>query len=381
MTEKSSPLLHKVLAIADSYLEPIVALTTRLNEISAPSNDEFQRSKVLQTIYTDMGYGDVRVDEIGNVTARIPGKDRSKSLLVAAHIDTVFPHGTDLTVTRTEKTLHGPGIGDNTVAVATVAQLKKAFEELGEVPAIDIVITGNVGEEGLGDLRGMKAVVAATTDIVGAIAVEGHALGSVTHEAVGSRRYLVTVTGKGGHSWGAAGTPSAIHHLARLIARIDELPLASNPKTSFNAGTFNGGVSVNTIAPKAEALLDMRSVSAESLEAFVVQVDEILASPTPDGIEVHVETVGDRPAGSQPADGVLVQIADQSLVDLGLSPQHRAGSTDANVPIALGIPGICIGVTNGDNVHREDEFINLDPIPTGVAHLVTVILQSAKALA
>lgn len=377
----SSSLLHQSLAIANAYLEPIVQLTTHLTGISAPSNDEWDRSHALHVILTDMGFDDVTLDDIGNVTGRIPGKDRSKTLLVAAHIDTVFPREVDLTVRRVDTTLHGPGVGDNTVAVATIAQFKRAFDELGLIPAVDIVVTGNVGEEGLGDLRGMKAVVASLPDIVGAIAVEGQSLGGVTHEAVGSRRYLVTVTGPGGHSWGAAGTPSAVHHLTRLIATIDDVPLTKDPKTSFNAGTFHGGVSVNTISPKAEALMDMRSVSAESLDALVAQVDAILAGPTPEGISVHVETVGDRPAGSQPADGVLVQIADQVLADLGIKPRHLPGSTDANVPIALGIPAICIGVTNGDNLHREDEYINLQPIPTGFAHLITVILQAADALA
>lgn len=381
MAANPSTLLHQSLAIADDYLEPIVELTTHLAGIAAPSNDEFDRSRALYAIYGDMGYQDVNIDDIGNVTARIPGRDRGKALLVAAHIDTVFPRDVDLTVTRDETKLHGAGIGDNTVAVATVAHFRAAFEQLGVIPAIDIVITGNVGEEGLGDLKGMKAVVAAVPNLVGAIAVEGHSLGSVTHEAVGSRRYLVTVTGPGGHSWGAAGTPSAVHHLARLVAKMDDIDLPADPKTSFNAGTFRGGISVNTISPVAEALLDMRSVSSETLEELVNQVDAILASPTPEGIEVSVVTVGDRPAGSQPADGVLVQIADRVLADLGITARHSPGSTDANVPIALGIPAICIGVTNGDNVHRADEYINTAPIPTGFAHLVTVILQSAEALA
>jgi acetylornithine deacetylase/succinyl-diaminopimelate desuccinylase-like protein len=366
--------------IADAYLEPIVELTSQLTAIPAPSNDELERSAALQEILQALGHSEIMVDEIGNVTARIPGKDRSKTLLVAAHIDTVFPREVDLTVRREGSTLHAPGVGDNTVAVATVAHLRKAFEELGETPACDIVITGNVGEEGLGDLRGMNAVVESLPDIVGAIAVEGQSLGTVVHDAVGSKRYLVTVTGPGGHSWGAAGTPSAVHHLARLIARMDEIPLSDHPKTSFNTGTFHGGISVNTISPEAHALLDMRSVSAESLRELVDHVDGILASPAPAGIRVVVEIVGDRPAGSQPEDGVLVRIADQVLIDLGIQPRHRASSTDANVPIARGIPSICIGVTNGDNIHREDEYINLQPISTGFAQLITVILQSAEAL-
>ncbi|MCO5219505.1 MAG: M20/M25/M40 family metallo-hydrolase [Thermomicrobiales bacterium] len=374
-------LLQRALAITDSYVEPIIELTTKLTQVSAPSNDEGARAEVLRAELESRGYERVHVDEIADVTARIPGKDRSRSLLIAAHIDTVFPHGTDLTVTRETDTLHAPGVGDNTVAVATVAHLKQVLEELGEVPAIDLVITGNVGEEGLGDLRGMKAVVSATEDIVGAIAVEGQALGSVTYEAVGSKRYRVTVTGKGGHSWGQAGTPSAIHHLARLIARMDEIPLLTEPKTSFNAGVVNGGISVNTIAPEATAILDMRSTSAEALAALVTQVDAVLDSPCPEGIAVQVEVVGDRPAGSQSADMPLKMIADEVLAELGLSVRHEPGSTDANVPIARGIPSICIGVTTGNYAHREDEYINLGPISMGFAHLITVILKSAEALA
>lgn len=377
----SPNLLQRALAITDSYVEPIIELTTKLTQVSAPSNDEGARAEVLRAELESRGYERVHVDEIADVTARIPGKDRSKALLIAAHIDTVFPHGTDLTVTREADTLHAPGVGDNTVAVATVAHLKQVFEELGEVPEIDLVITGNIGEEGLGDLRGMKAVVSATEDIVGAIAVEGQALGSVTYEAVGSKRYRVTVTGKGGHSWGQAGTPSAIHHLARLIARMDEIPLLTEPKTSFNAGVVSGGISVNTIAPEATAILDMRSTSAEALAALVAQVDAVLDSPRPEGIAVQVEVVGDRPAGSQSADMPLKVIADEVLAELGLSVRHEPGSTDANVPIARGIPAICIGVTTGNYAHREDEYINLDPISTGFAHLITVILKSAEALA
>lgn len=382
MSSKYSPLLQRSLAIADSYLEPIVELTTELTGVSAPSNDEGDRAQVLRQVLETKGYSDVTLDEIFNVTGRIAGKDRSKCLLIAAHTDTVFPRDVDLTVTRKDDTLHGPGVGDNTVAVATVAMLKQAFEELSEEPAIDIVITGNVGEEGLGDLRGMKAVCAALPDMVGAIAVEGHALGSVTHDAVGSRRYRVTVTGAGGHSWGQAGTPSAIHHLARMIAAMDDIPLTKAPKTSFNAGIVQGGISVNTIAPEAVAVLDMRSTSAEALEALVAEVDTVLQMPRPEGIDVQVEVVGDRPAGSQPADGVLVQIADGVLTELGHTTiRHEPGSTDANVPIALGIPAVCIGVTTGGYAHREDEYINISPIPNGFAHLVTVILTSAEALA
>lgn len=373
--------LKNARAVSGEYYQPILDLTRELTAISSPTFQEADRAKRVADVLADAGLDAVMLDDISNVTARIPGKDRSKAVLVAAHTDTVFPHGTDLTITEQNGKLHAPGIGDNTIAVAAVAHLKAAFERLGEQPAIDLILTGNVGEEGLGDLRGMRAVMDANPDIVGAIAVEGMALGSVTYEAVGSKRYKVTVKGPGGHSWIDAGQPSAIQHLCDLIAQMGQIELSDNPKTTFNAGIFHGGVSVNTIAPEAHAVLDMRSTSAESLGDLVKQIDEIIAGPKPDGISVACETVGDRPAGAQPIESPLVQIARHVLLELGIDPKSRPGSTDANVPIARGIPAICIGLTTGSNAHREDEYIDLAPVADGFAHLITVILEAAEMLA
>jgi tripeptide aminopeptidase len=374
------PSISNVLRLAESYLEPIIELTTRLTEVPAPTNDEGDRAVALRRELEALGYADVHVDELHDVTARIKGRDSSKCLLIAAHIDTVFPRDTNLAVRREDDTLHAPAVGDNTVAVASVSLLRRAFEDLGVTPGIDVVITGNVGEEGLGDLRGMRAVVDSLPDIAGAIAVEGHLLGRITHRAVGSRRLKVTVTGPGGHSWGKAGEPSAIHHLARIIARLDDIPLQDNPKTSFNAGLFNGGISVNTIAPEAVAILDMRSTSAEALADLVAEVERGIAMPSPDGIDVTVEVVGDRPAGENPRHVGLAPIADGVLRELGFDVHYDASSTDANVPISRGIPAVCIGLTTGGNAHRTDEFIRISPLVKGFAQLVLTTLRSAEAL-
>lgn len=376
-----STITQQTKTLASAYLEPIVALTRELTQIGAPTFEEGKRASRLAEVFNGFGYSDVHVDEISNVTARVPGKDRSKALLVAAHIDTVFPEGTDLSIREDGDTLHAPGIGDNTVAVASVAHLLKAFEELNVTPEIDVIVTGNVGEEGLGDLRGIKAVIAANTDIVGALAIEGQWLGRITNVAVGSRRYKVTVTAPGGHSWGDAGAPSAIHHLTRLLAAMTDIPLSQSPKTSFNAGVVHGGVSVNTIAPEAHAILDMRSTDADALAALVSAVDEILATPAPDGVKVDVEGVGDRPAGSYDEDGVLLKIASEVLRELDFDPKLDTASTDANIPISMGIPAVCIGITQGANLHREDEYIHVSPIAPGFAQLVSVTLQAAEALA
>lgn len=381
MSRSTQPSVSDVMKLAESYLEPIVELTTRLTEVPAPTNDEGARAIALRKEMEALGYEDVQIDDLHDVTARIKGEDSSKCLLLAAHIDTVFPRGTNLTVRRDGDTLHAPAIGDNTVAVAGTIMLRKAFADLGVTPAIDIVIAGNVGEEGLGDLRGMRAVVDSLPDIAGAIAVEGHLLGRLTHRAVGSRRLKVTVTGPGGHSWGKAGEPSAIHHLARIIARLDDIPLQDDPKTSFNAGLFNGGISVNTIAPEATAVLDMRSTSAEALAELVTEVEQVIGMPAPEGISVDVEVVGDRPAGELPRNEGLAPVADQVLRELGFEVHYDASSTDANVPISRGIPAVCIGLTTGAYAHREDEFIRISPLVKGFTQLVLMTLRSAELLA
>lgn len=381
MPSLQGPPLADVITLAKSYVETIVQLTTRLCEVPAPTNDEQERAEAYQKELERLGYEEVSKDGLHNVTGTISGRDSSRCLLLAGHMDTVFPRDVDLKVTRDGDILRGPGIGDNTVSMASVAMVRPALRDLGIIPAVDIVVTGNVGEEGLGDLRGMRAVVDARPNIGGAIAVEGHSLGRITHRAVGSRRLRVTVKGPGGHSWGQAGLPSAIHHLARIVSALDDIPLSDDPKTSFNAGLFQGGISVNTIAPEAVAVLDMRSTSGEALADLVDRVQGILAMPRPDGIEVVVEVVGDRPAGELPVDDGLVPIAASVLEDLGFDVAYDASSTDANIPISRGIPAVCIGLTTGGNVHRVDEYIDIPPLVKGFAQLLLTSLGSANAIA
>jgi acetylornithine deacetylase/succinyl-diaminopimelate desuccinylase-like protein len=285
-----------------------------------------------------------------------------------------------IAVDRRGDTLHAPGVGDNSLSVAAVAHVAPALEALGMQPAVDVLVTGNVGEEGLGDLRGMRAVVDAIPNLGAAVAVEGHSLGRITRRAVGSKRLRITATGPGGHSWGDAGRPSAIHALAKVIARLDEIPLASDPKTSLNVGLFEGGISVNTIAPGASAVIDMRSTDPESLAKLVNRVEQIIKSGSTREVPIAIDVVGDRPAGEVPQDRGIVPIGVGVLKELGIEAVVDASSTDANVPIARGIPAMCIGLTSGGNVHREDEFIRIPPLATGFAQLLLVTLAVTEAL-
>jgi len=377
----SSELVARATAVAAGFVEPIVELASAVAAIPAPTNDETERAAFISQTLSRLGFSEVVTDALSNVVGRIPGNRESPALLLAGHTDTVFPRETPIEVTRNGDILAGPGIGDNSLSVAAVALVGEALKQLEFKPAVDIFVTGNVGEEGLGDLRGMRAVMDALPQVGAAIAVEGHSLGHVTYRAVGSRRLRVTVTGPGGHSWGDAGRPSAIHELARLVAWLDAIELASDPKTSLNVGVFSGGISVNTIAPEAVAVIDMRSVSAESLATLVHEVERLIGELSTPGIDVAVEVVGDRPAGALPSDSGLAPTAIEVLATLGIEAVCDASSTDANIPISRGIPAVCIGLTTGGNVHRVDEFIRVHPIATGFTQLLLNTILASTALA
>ena len=377
----SSELVARASAVASGFVEPIAELAAAVAAVPAPTNDESDRAAFVSETLKRFGYADVSTDSLADVVGRIPGKVTSPALLLAGHIDTVFPRDTPINITRNGDILSGPGIGDNSLSVAAVAMVNDALKQLEYEPAVDVFVTGNVGEEGLGDLRGMRAVMDALPQVGAAIAVEGHSLGRVTNRAVGSRRLKVTVTGPGGHSWGDAGRPSAIHELARLVTKLDALDLTPDPKTSFNVGMFSGGISVNTIAPEAVAIIDIRSVSSESLASLVDKIERLIGDVEQPGVTVTVDVVGDRPAGALPGDSGLVPIAVDVLAALGMDAICDASSTDANIPISRGIPSMCIGLTTGGNVHRPDEYIRVSPIATGFAQLLLNTILASEALA
>ncbi|MGB3304850.1 MAG: M20/M25/M40 family metallo-hydrolase [Thermomicrobiales bacterium] len=382
MPAHSPELVSSVASVAESLIADIIALTTELTEVPAPTNDEAERATVVHRVLTESLYEDVTTDHLANVVGRLPGRmTGGPSVLLAAHIDTVFPRDVPIRVTRRGDVLAAPGVGDNTVSVATVAMFATALDRLGIVPATDIHVTGNVGEEGLGDLRGMRAVVDSLPNLGAAIAVEGHSLGRITNRAVGSKRFRVTVTGPGGHSWGDAGRASAIHALARIVSRLSEIPLGTDPKTSLNVGLFEGGISVNTIAPEATAVIDMRSIGAEALARLVDQVEKTIRSAGSKELSVRIEVVGDRPAGEMPLDRGIVPIGISVLKQLGIDAICDASSTDANIPISRGIPSMCIGLTTGGNAHRVDEFIRLEPLAKGFTQLILTTLAVSDALA
>lgn len=383
MPVQSPDTVAAVWAAAAELMPGLLDVTERLTLVAAPTGDEGQRARLVAELFERAGLS-TTIDELHDVVATVPGRAGGPSqpaLLLAAHTDTVFAASTPLAVRRTETTMHGPGVGDNCLGLAAVIMLPALLHAVGEQPAVDLLLTGNVGEEGLGNLRGIRAVVDANPRIEAMVAIEGHNLGRVTHIAVGSKRLRITATGPGGHSWGDFGQPSALHALARLISELDAISLPKVPKTTLNVGLVEGGVSVNTIAPTASCLVDMRSVDADALQRLADRVDRAMLAANRGGITVSAEVLGERPAGVVPLDSPIIQIATAALAEFGIQAAFDASSTDANVAISRGIPAICVGLTHGGRVHHVDEYIDLPPVVTGFAQLGLLALGLAEAVA
>ncbi len=353
------PTVRAALADLADY-RPTLATAIEIQQVPAPTFAERPRSVLVSQRMQALGLHDVEIDELGNVYGRRPGIAERPALLISAHLDTVFPADTDLSIRYEGERVYGPGIGDNSVGVAGLLRLAEIYQRCDLPMQGDIWFVANVGEEGLGDLRGMRAVVERLrTRLGGVIVIEGCDFGSLHHQAIGVRRFRIEARGPGGHSWGNFGTPSAIHVLVRLAARLTELQVPVSPRTTFNIGTISGGTSVNTIAHHASMLLDLRSVSSAVLSDLVSEVYRLVEEATLDQPEVHLQIikVGDRPSGAIPREHPLVQAAVAAYQMVGAQISFQQSSTDANIPLSLGIPAICVGLTDGGNAHRTDEYI------------------------
>ncbi len=369
-----------LLAIAERLAPSVSRWTMDLASVAAPTGEEANRARLFERLVAERGLS-YTTDDIDDVVAVIPGKRSggdAPAILLAAHLDTVFARDTPLDIRTDGDFMRGPGVGDNCVAIASVLAVADILRESGIQPDVDVLLTGNVGEEGLGNLRGIRSVMDTHPRVAAMVAVEGHNLGRVTHIAVGSRRLRITATGPGGHSWGDFGRPNAIHALSRLISDLDDIVLPWAPKTTLSVGTIEGGISVNTIAPSATMLLDLRSIDAGALSRLIEQVDGVIAGVNYEGITFDVELLGDRPAGEVSISSPAVRAATRALSALGIDPAFDASSTDANIALSRGIPAVCIGLTHGGNVHRIDEYIDTRPIAAGVVQLTLLALDLAE---
>ncbi|HTI15417.1 MAG TPA: M20/M25/M40 family metallo-hydrolase [Dictyobacter sp.] len=372
--------LQTLLQEAQARTEAVVALTERICAVAAPTGEERTRAEFVASLWRERGYAP-EIDDVGNVYVRRGNRPDVPVVMLLSHTDTVFPASTPLKIERRGTILHGPGIGDNSVSNATVLTAFDVLDALGMQTKVDLVAVANVGEEGLGNLRGARAAVERYRDQLGAVLVIDGRLGSIVNVAVGSRRWRIVVKGPGGHSFGSFGTPSAIHGLGRIIASLADISVPQEPRTTFNVGMIEGGTSINTIAPRASALLDMRSVSVPALDALTKQARERIQRSVGPGLEVEIEVLGERPAGSRPIQDPLVQKAIEVVRWLQMEPRLVASSTDANIPISLDIPAVCVGVTFGEKAHTTEEYIHIEPIAKGLAQVLRLCLDTGEMVA
>lgn len=325
-------------------------------QIPAPSYEEGEKAEYVRKKMMDAGLENVHIDEVGNVLGTWKGTGNGPRIMIAGHTDTVFSRETDLSLKKEGERYSCPGIGDDTRAVAELLSLARALDATGIHGEGDIVFCANVCEEGLGDLRGIKHAFKdmANGHYDGFVSIDDKNTSGIIYQAVGSERYLVTFHGTGGHSFTGFGIPNPIHAMGRAIAKISDFQTPKNPKTTFSVGVINGGTSVNVIAAECSMLVDMRSVDAGELEKLsakfhqaienAVQEENARWEDKDNRITVTFEQKGKRPAGTQDKSCQIVQAANAANQALGMETLYiGAASTDANIPISLGIPAITVG--------------------------------------
>jgi tripeptide aminopeptidase len=294
-------------------------------------------------------------------------------------LDTVFPKETQLDVKRAGERIYGPGLGDNSLGVAALFGLmwmlrERRFDHANAPLSANIWFVANTCEEGLGDLRGMKAVVDRFgSDVCAYLVLEGLALGHVYHRAVGVKRYRVTARTSGGHSWSDYGQPSAVHELSKLVVGLTSLELPKESRTTMNVGRISGGTSVNVIASEASLDLDLRSEGQQELAEIISAVEKLIHNANKPGVNVEAEVIGQRPAGEMSPNHPLVKLAEECLREQGLNPVLTSGSTDANVPLSMGYPALVLGVTTGGGAHTANEYIDLPPMGMGMEQLARFV--------
>jgi acetylornithine deacetylase/succinyl-diaminopimelate desuccinylase-like protein len=325
----------------------------RFCEIPAPPFKEAARGEALRQTFQQLGLRNVRVDKAGNVLGDRPGAAVRPRVILSAHLDTVFPEGVDVRVTRDGASLRGPGIGDDCRGLAVLIGTIRALRQTNLQTPGTLTFVATVGEEGLGDLRGVKQLFKETLagEVDRFVSIDGAGLG-VTNVGVGSLRYRVVFKGPGGHSFAAFGMANPIDAMGRAIAKIADFQVAAEPKTTFNVGRVGGGTSVNSIPAEAWMEVDMRSSVQAALAALDGRLQKAIDAAvleendrwrTPRMITVVKERVGERPAGSTPADSVVLRAVEAVHRTLGLPVALSESSTDSNIPMSLHIPAITIG--------------------------------------
>lgn len=357
----------------DQYLQKQI----EISEIPAPPFKETERGRFMVAEFKRVGLKNIQTDEVGNVLGWRRGRS-DQTLVISAHLDTVFPEGTDVTVKQDGDRLVGAGLVDDSLGLMALLALVEALNVAKIKTEQNLLFVATVGEEGLGDLRGVKYLFKQSPlrDRIDAfISIDGDNALKITNGALGSKRYRITVKGTGGHSWGNFGRVNPAHALGQIIAHFTTMPVPSDPKTSYNIGRIGGGTSVNSIPFEAWMEVDMRSESNEALEQLEkvflntvkqgVDAENLFRTAAKSELTVDIDMIGHRPSGATPEDQPLVSAAQWATKAVDMEPELNVSSTDANIPISMGIPAITVGGGGtGGNTHSPNEWYN----PTG-AHI------------
>ena len=361
----------------------------RITEIPAPPFKEKVRAEYYLKRMQELGFKDASIDGEGNVMALRKGTGGGRpKLVVSAHLDTVFPEDVDVTVKEKDGVINAPGIGDDSRGLAALLSLVNAMNENGVATVGDLLIVGTVGEEELGNLRGVKALFRDHQDIDGFISIDGLGISRVVNQSTGSHRYEMIFKGPGGHSFQEFGLPSAIHAMGRAIAKISELQTPAEPRTTFTVGTVRGGTSVNAIAAEARMAVDMRSNSTEELlkleEKLLGLVKQAVVEENArwntDKMTVEIKLIGDRPAGIVEMDSPIVQATQRAVSSIARGPRvtFAGSSTDSNIAMSLGIPAVTIGGGGeGGNWHSRNEWYKPTDAWMGPQNALLTVLMLA----
>jgi tripeptide aminopeptidase len=359
-----------------------------LTEIPAPPFGEAARSEWLRQRFTALGLENVQCDDLGNVLGFLHYTPGAPLIGISAHLDTVFPQGTALQTREEANKLYGPGISDNAAGVTALLAVAHALKRTQLRLATNILFIGNVGEEGEGNLRGMRHLFASSLwrdTIQSLLVIDGAGTDTYVNQALGSRRFEITFRGPGGHSWSDFGVPNPIVLLSRALARFSEVQAPESPRTTFNVGVVSGGTSVNSIPESATARVDLRSASMEELQKLENRLRECAAEAWREAPMSHrsgelkvtlaIESIGDRPAAELPPDARILQIVRAADKHLRIESFPRLASTDANVPLALGIEATTIGAGgDGGGAHTLREWFDCTNRDLGLKRILLVLL-------
>ncbi len=353
-------------------LERMLENALSLQAIPAPTGQEGPRAARLCDLLTEAGLDQIEHDDLGNLYGATAGSTHPIAV-VSAHLDSVFPPTQNRPAERRGSRLIGPGIGDNALGLSALIEL--AYDLQAKPVHGCVWLVANVAEEGMGNLEGMRAVVERFRGAPRAyLVLEGLGLGQLHHKALPARRYRIRAEAEGGHAWIHADRPSAVHALLRLGTALSEIRLPKSPRTTLNIGLIRGGTSVNTIADHAFMEVDIRSYSMDILAQLDMAMRKLCAQASGQQVQLFCQLVGERPSGEIPADHPLVKAAAAALSRQGIRPSSATpASTDASIPLNLGLPALCMGLTQGAGAHSQNEYIEIDPIRKGYAAVLELI--------